>query len=465
MAGDHESLHVVMFPWFAFGHISPFVQLSNKLSIHGVRVSFFSAPGNIERIKSTLHLTPKAQIIPLPIPSVDGLSPGLDSTSEMTPAMAELLKKASDLTQPQVKALLSQLKPHFVFFDFGLHWLPKLAADLSIKTLHFSVYSAISSSYLIVPARRPSEDMTLTNNDLMKPPKGFPSNSSVTSMKRFQAEDFMYLFTKFDSGPTVYQRARESYSNCTAVVMKTCKEMEGPYVDFLQAQFQKPVFLTGPLVPEPPSGVLEAKWASWLGQFPAKSVIFCSFGSETFLSRDQIEELALGLELTGLPFFLVLNFPSTLDGRTELNKVLPSGFLERVQDRGIVHAGWVQQQLILAHASVGCFVCHSGLSSLIEAWTNECQLALLPFKGDQFFNAKLLGGDMKAAAEINRRDEDGYFGRYDIYEAIKSVMMEFDKEPGKSIRASHKKWREFLLNEEVHRNCIAQLVEQLKIMS
>lgn len=53
-----EALHVVMFPYFAFGHISPFVQLSNRLCVHGIKVSFFSAPTNISRIKSTLKLTP-----------------------------------------------------------------------------------------------------------------------------------------------------------------------------------------------------------------------------------------------------------------------------------------------------------------------------------------------------------------------------------------------------------------------
>jgi UDP:flavonoid glycosyltransferase YjiC (YdhE family) len=183
------------------------------------------------------------------------------------------------------------------------------------------------------------------------------------------------------------------------------------------------------------------------------------------LNHDQIKELVLGLELTGLPFFLVLNFPAELDSQTELNQALPSRFLERVKGRGVLHTGWVQQQLILAHSSVGCYVCHSGFSSLIEALVNDCQLAMLPLKGDQFLNTKLIAGDLKAGVEINRRDEDGYFGKDDICEAVKTVMLDVDKEPGKSMRENHKKWREFLLNAQIQNQYIVELIEELKAMA
>ncbi|KAK3230492.1 hypothetical protein Dsin_002373 [Dipteronia sinensis] len=458
-SGD-EQLHVVMFPWFAFGHISPFVQLSNKLSVHGVKVSFFSAAGNISRIKSTLKLTPKAQIIPLQIPQIEGLPPGLDSTSDMTPAMAELLKQALDLMQPQIATLLSQLKPHFVFFDFAQHWLPKLASQLNIKTLKFSVFSAVSGAFVMVPARRNNH----TIDDIVKPPNGFPE-TRITSLKEFEARNFLYVFKSFHGNPSVYDRSIECDNSSTAIVIKTCKEMEGPYVDFIKNQYQKPVLLTGPLVPEPPSGELEEKWAKWLDKFPAKSVIFCSFGSETFLSDDQIKELALGLELTGLPFFLVLNFPANADAQTELDRALPDGLMERVKNKGVVHTGWVQQQLILAHGSVGCYVFHSGYSSIIEGLINDCQLVLLCFKGDQFLNSKLVSGDMRAGVEVNRREDKGHFGKEDIMEAVKTVMVDANREPGVSILANHKKWREFLLNEEIHNKYIADLVKELKALA
>ncbi|KAJ4850751.1 hypothetical protein Tsubulata_031885 [Turnera subulata] len=435
-----DELHIAMFPFFAFGHISPFVQLSNKLSLHGVRISFLSAPGNIPRTKSSLLDSPKIQIIPLSIPPVEGLPPGLDSTSEMTPSMAETLKTALDLMQPQIKTLLSQLKPHLVVFDFAQSWVPRIASELGIKSLYFAVFSAVSEAYVIVPART-SGKMDPTAQDLMNPPEGFPCTSLV-SLKRFQAEDILYVYKSFGGSPSVYSRVRDAVRGSDAVIIKTCNEMEAPYLEYLKTQFQKPVLSSGLLVPEPPAGVLEEKWAKWLDQFPSNSVVYCSFGSETFLSDNQIQELTLGLELTGLPFFLVLNFPSNVDNDAKL-------------------AG---QQLILAHDSVGCYFCHSGFSSVIEAFINDCQLVLLPLKGDQFLNSKLIAGDMKAGVEVNRRDEDGYFGREDISDAVKTLMVDIDKGPCMSLRANHGKWREFLKNGEIQAKFIADLVEELKAL-
>lgn len=453
-----EALHVVMFPFFAFGHISPFVQLSNKLSVHGIKISFLSAAGNISRIRNTLKLNPSAQIIPLSIPHVEGLPPDLQITSDMTPAMAELVKLAIDLMQPQIKIILSELKPHFVFFDFAQNWLPHLASQFGIKSLSFSVFAALTGSYIMVPERRNNHSTDV----LIKPPTGFPA-TSITSLREFEGQNLQYVFMNF-GGPCVYDRVLDGLNNCDAVVIKTCNEIERPYVDFQRSIFQKPVLLTGPLVPEAPSGELEETWAKWLGQFATKSVIFCSFGSETFLNDDQINGIALGLELSGLPFILVLNFPANVDAQTELLRALPEGFIDRVRDRGIVHTGWVQQQLILAHNSVGCHVCHSGFTSVIEAIMNDCQLVLLPFKGDQFFNAKLIAGELRAGVEVKRRGEDGHFNKEDIFEAVKTVMVEINKEPGLSIAGNHQKWREFFSNEGIQNKYIEDLVKELKVL-
>ncbi|PON59350.1 UDP-glucuronosyl/UDP-glucosyltransferase [Trema orientale] len=367
--------------------------------------------------------------------------------------------------QPQVKALLSDLKPHFVVFDFAQHWLPALASELGIKTLFFSVFFAISSAYITVPPRLFGVEGGPTVTDLKKPPMGFPQSSKI-HLKTFEARDFLVLFSRLDGGPSGFDRVVSGLSGCTAIVIKTCEEIEGSYLDFVKAQIEKPVMLTGPLVPEPPSGELREKWATWLSRFPPKIVVFCSFGSETFLDDGQIRELTLGLERTGLPFFLVLNFPVNVDAGAELERALPEGFKERVKDKGVVYSGWVQQQqLILAHTSVGCYVCHSGFSSIIEALVNDCQMVLLPFKGDQFMNSKLIGQDMEAGVEVNRRDDDGHSREEDIYEAVKKIMVEVDLEPGKTVRFNREKWRKFLLEKKIQDKFISDLVTELKAMA
>ncbi|XP_031101441.1 anthocyanidin-3-O-glucoside rhamnosyltransferase-like [Ipomoea triloba] len=466
----NNHLHVVMFPFFAFGHISPFVQLSNKLSLHGVKISFFSAAGNIGRIKSMLN-SDNTQIVPLTLPAVEGLPPGAQSTADLPAAAAELLPVALNLMQPQIKALLVKLKPHFVIFDFAQDWLPPLAAELGIKTIFYSVFVALATAFATVPARLPGGEKSPTVEEMkklkwdfsqQKPPPGFPTTTSVASLRTFEARDFLYIFkTPHDGGGAVYDRVLAGLKGCSAILAKTCYEMEAPYIDYVKSQFKKPFLLAGPVVPEPVSGELDQKWADWLSQFEPSTVIYCSFGSETFLKDDEIKELALGLELTCLPFFLVLNFPANVDVASELNRALPAGFTERVKGRGIIHSGWVQQQQILAHSSVGCYVCHAGFSSVIEGIVNECQLVILPLKGDQFMNAKLLAGDMKIGVEVNRRDEDGYFWKEDIQKAMQTIT----GEEGASTRANQAKWKEFLVDKEIQSKFIKDLVKVMRDMA
>ncbi|XP_010696238.3 anthocyanidin-3-O-glucoside rhamnosyltransferase [Beta vulgaris subsp. vulgaris] len=469
MAGSNKEsikLHIAMFPWFAYGHINPFIQLSKKLSSHGIQISFFSIPGNIPRIESALNLSAPNRVIPLSIPPIVGLSPNFDSSSDLTSQTAELLKVALDQMQPQLKTLLSQLKPHIILFDFAHFWLPALASELGIKTINFSIFPASANSYLTIPSRMTDPSKPPTLEDLKKPPQGYPK-TSITSMKTFQALDFQYLYQSFHGGPPAFERIMRFIKTCDATIYKSSTEVEGPYIDYIKSQIEKPLFLAGPVAPLPPSGELDEKWESWLGKFPEKSVIFCNFGSESYLDDAQIEQLTLGLELTGMPFFLVLKFESeSIDvAKQKLEASLPENFRERVKDRGVVHTGWVQQQHILAHKSVGCFLTHSGISSIVEGIVNDCLLACLPLKADQFMNAKVFCGDLKLGVEVSRRDEDGYFGKEDILEAIKILMLDTENEAGILMRENHNKWRKFFLNQEIEARYVANLVGELQALA
>uniref|UniRef100_A0A2N9I3G4 UDP-glycosyltransferases domain-containing protein n=1 Tax=Fagus sylvatica TaxID=28930 RepID=A0A2N9I3G4_FAGSY len=47
---EPKKLHIAMFPWLAFGHIIPFLELGKLIARKGHRVSFISTPRNIERL-------------------------------------------------------------------------------------------------------------------------------------------------------------------------------------------------------------------------------------------------------------------------------------------------------------------------------------------------------------------------------------------------------------------------------
>ena len=88
----------------------------------------------------------------------------------------------------------------------------------------------------------------------------------------------------------------------------------------------------------------------WLDMKPANSVIYVCFGSGGTLSHEQLDELAMGLELSGQNFLWVYKPPSKFgqvaDYSAENNdplQFLPNGFLERTREQGLVVPFWAPQ--------------------------------------------------------------------------------------------------------------------------
>ncbi|KAK4421195.1 Cyanidin 3-O-galactoside 2''-O-xylosyltransferase FGGT1 [Sesamum alatum] len=410
-----NSFKIVMYPWFAMGHLTTFLHISNKFAEKAHQI-FFILPTRTQSKLHQFNLHPDLiKFIPITVPQVEGLPDGIETTADIPFPMYSLLRHAMDLTEPAIEALLRELKPHFIFFDFT-HWLPALARRLGIKSVHYCTISPASVAYLF--RDEPAADA------FMEPPPGFPPSAIILYKHEARGVDTINNIKEFGSAMKFVQR----------------------------------VLTAGQFLPEPPTSTLDEKWAKWLDQFKPKSVIFCSFGSEARLEKDQFQELILGFELTGFPFLAALKPPI---GAETVDEALPEGFRERSAERGIVDGGWVQQQLILSHPSVGCFVTHCGWGSLSEAMVNECQLVLLPHVGDQPINARLMGGDLRVGVEVEKGGEDGLFTREGVMNAIRLVM-EDESEIGREVRAKHAEWRKFLLREGLENSYFDDFVHKLQ---
>lgn len=154
-----------------------------------------------------------------------------------------------------------------------------------------------------------------------------------------------------------------------------------------------PVFAVGPLPPVRfRAGGPAAGCTRWLDAQPARSVVYVSFGSRKAILPDQIRELAAGLEASGHRFLWVVK--STIvdkDDDAELGELLLGhGFLERVQGRALVTKGWVEQEEVLQHGSVGLFVSHCGWNSVTEAAAFGVPVLAWPRFGDQRINAAVV---------------------------------------------------------------------------
>nr|UHH90548.1 UDP-glycosyltransferase [Nicotiana benthamiana] len=203
-------------------------------------------------------------------------------------------------------------------------------------------------------------------------------------------------------------------------IMNSCREVEGKYLDLLEHENtdKKPLWAVGPLhmlllESHNSSNTTRHECIAFLDEQDANSVIFVSFGTNTKLSQEQVNELALGLEQSNHIFIWVLK---QADKKADTKKIeekdgkieLPNGFEERVKGRGMIVRNWVPQLEILGHASTGGFLSHCGWNSCIESISMGVPIAAWPNNADQPYNAVFVTSVLKVGISVcswDRREE------------------------------------------------------------
>ncbi|KAE8731626.1 hypothetical protein F3Y22_tig00002793pilonHSYRG00134 [Hibiscus syriacus] len=102
----------------------------------------------------------------------------------------------------------------------------------------------------------------------------------------------------------------------------------------------------------------------WLDSQLESSVVYLCFGSMGSHGPPQVKEIALGLEQSEHKFLWSLHMPPPLQSQDDAagnvhykspEEMLPEGFLERIQGRGLI-CGWAPQVEDLRHKAVGGLV-------------------------------------------------------------------------------------------------------------
>ncbi|XP_043713196.1 UDP-glycosyltransferase 91C1-like [Telopea speciosissima] len=432
---DQNEIHIVMLPWLAFGHMIPFLELSKLLAQRGHRISFVSTPRNIARLpKPPPNLAPLISFVKLSLPHVDGLPENAEATSDVSYEKIPYLKKAFDGLEQPLTRILEISPPDWIIYDFPPHWLPPIASRLGVPCAFFYTLTAAAIAFFVPPRTQGSTTVDQIEHSRTKPkhftapPNWVPFPSDVA----FRLHEILRMFDRVDanaSGVSDLYRLSSTMNGCNIVVVRSCIEFEAEWLNLLQGGFfQKPVIPVGLFPPETKDtgdadDDVDERWigiSEWLDKQREGSVVYIALGSEVTPSRDEMNELALGLELSGLPFFWVIRMSP---GPTGSDCVLPSGFEERTGGQGFIYRGWAPQLKVLAHPSVGSFVTHCGWSSIIEGFALGCPLILLPLLNDQPLNARLLQSK-KIGLEIPRDERDGSLSRDSVAESLRIVMVE-----------------------------------------
>ncbi|KAD7478523.1 hypothetical protein E3N88_01659 [Mikania micrantha] len=333
---------------------------------------------NIQRLPAATHLSPLINLVELTLPRVQGLPQNAESTMDVHTDDVRYLKKAFDGLQPEVARFLEEQSPDWIIYDFAHYWLPPIAAGLGISRAFFSIFSPWTIAFLGSSSENMinSSDGRTTAEDFMTPPKWFP----------FQSKKICTTYRWFP------------WDYCHPEHTETRKMMHG-----------------------------RQSIKEWLDGQQKGHVVYVALGSEAVVNKSGLAELALGLELSGLPFFWALRKPAGLD-----SVELPDGFLERTHNRGVVWTRWAPQVRILSHESVCGFLTHGGLSSVVEGLMLGHPLVMLPIFGDQFVNVRVLA-DKQVGIEIPRNEENGYFTKESVARSLRSVVVD---EEGKIYKAN-----------------------------
>ncbi|CAL4943285.1 unnamed protein product [Urochloa decumbens] len=428
-------LRIVIFPWLAFGHLLPYLELAELLASRGHRVSFVSTPGNVARLPPPRPAA-RVDLVSLPLPRVEGLPDGAESTNTVPHDKFHLLFQAFDgLAAPFADFLAGacadeRRRPDWVIVDCLHHWAAAAAVEHKVPPamlLPSAAYLATSEMLHDESKRRPPH----TNH-----------GAGVMS---------------------IAQRFFSTLDRCALAVIRSCVEWEPEFLPQVPPLLRKPVVPLGLLPPSPDAGGEDdgAAAVCWLDAQPPSSLVYVAMGSEVPLRVEQVHELALGLELAGTRFLWALRKPASGGGVSDDGDagILPPGFQERTQGQGLVTMGWVPQVRLLAHGAVGGFLTHCGQRSLTEGLLFGRPLVMLPIRGDQGPNARLMEGK-KVGLQVARDEKDGSFDRHGVMSAVRAVMVE--EETRRVFVANARKAQEIVADEELQDRYMDQFVQKLR---
>ncbi|KAJ0965295.1 hypothetical protein J5N97_026433 [Dioscorea zingiberensis] len=445
-------LHIAVLPWLAYGHLSPFLEFSNRISLLGHQVSFLSTPSNLQALSLSTSTTtsPNLHFIPLSFPlSLQSPADDTDGSSY------SLINKAYDSLAGDLTKFLQTASPpvNWLLYDYNPYWSPSIAKSFNIRTAFLCPLSAATLAFLGRPESLTGEDSSRSSpHHLAVKPDWIPFPTKLSYKPHEARIVYSSMYLPDNTGVSQSFRLGSSLAAADVIVVRSCFELEPEWLPLLEKLYCKPVIPAGHF----PSSVQTKNYKycwdeafEWLDKQERRSVVYVAFGSMLHLKKEEVGELARGLEISKLAFVWAYR------GKEEL---LPVGFEERVQGRGIVCKGWVPQVKFLAHEAIGGFLTHCGWNSLVEAMGLGVALVLLPMLADEGLNARMME-EKKVGVEVPRREEDGGFDGEGVARVLRLVMVEKE---GEEIRVRAEELGRVLGREEVHDGYVKGFVEYLK---
>ncbi|XP_055962423.1 flavonol 3-O-glucosyltransferase UGT71C4-like [Mercurialis annua] len=324
-----------------------------------------------------------------------------------------------------------------IVLDFFCSSMIDVGNELGIPSfIYLTSGSGFLSLMLYLPSRH---ERVSTHFDLSDPDVFIPGFGNPIPVKYLPEAVF-----NTDGGYEAYIKVAERFKDAKGILINTFSELEPYTLEYLNKSHNPKVYTVGPLLSlkgQPHPEMEHAQWdkiMEWLAEQPESSVVFLCFGSVGALNVCQVKEIAIGLEQSGHRFLWSLRVPPLQDESTGMFKkpeeMLPEGFLERVQERGIV-CGWAPQVEVLAHKAIGGFVSHCGWNSILESLWYGVPIATLPIYAEQQLNAFIMVKELGLAVDLKMeyRPSSDVATADEVERAVK-CLMEGESEVRKKVK-------------------------------
>ncbi|KAL6517633.1 hypothetical protein OROMI_033334 [Orobanche minor] len=445
--------HAVVIPYPAQGHIAPVLKLAKLLHYKGFFITFVNTEFNHNRLvraqgpKSVTCLD-DFQFKTIP----DGLPTSICDATQDIPLLSQSMSKNclapfSDLIDSLNDSSSDCPNVSCIVSDGVMSFTLDAAEKLGIPEVVFFTTSAcglmgyLHYGELVARGYVPFKDESCFTNgyldteiDWIPGMKGIRLRDLPTFIRTSDPDDIMLNYNI-----TQHKNA----SRAKAIIINTFDELEDEVLQAVRSKFEN-VYTIGPLQllekeiyqKELTSGSIGSNlWKEdiacldWLNKKPENSVLYINFGSITPLSPAQMVEFAWGLANSNHHFLWIIR-PDLMNGE---GSVLPEGFVEETEGRGLMVA-WCPQEQVLGHEAVGGFLTHCGWNSTIETVSEGVPMVCWPFFAEQQTNCRYACVNWGIGVEI-----EGEVTRGKVEEMVR-VMMEGGK--GKETREKALEWKE-----------------------
>ncbi|CAI8583209.1 unnamed protein product [Vicia faba] len=456
----------------AIGNIVPIVEFANHLTKHNPQFSatvlIITVPQLLlvnTYIQSLSSSTTNLKLIHLPPVH----PPTSDQYQSFIPYISLLIQNHKNnikntllnLTSSSTESNSDSVKLTAVFVDMFSTPIIDVANEISVPCyLFFASPASFLGFMLHLPSTESLESETEFKIPSFKNPLPKPVLPSLVVDKKTGAYSWMAYHG-------------ERYRETKGIIVNTVQELEPHALQSLYNDLDlPPVYPIGPVLDLDgpaqwdPNPVQYNYIMEWLDMQEPGSVVFLCFGSLGSLEVKQVEEIAIGLERTGVRFLWALRGPPKArleDPRdyASYENVLPDGFLKRMEGMGIV-CGWVPQAKVLAHKTIGGFVSHCGWNSILESLWYGVVVATWPVYAEQQMNAFEMVRELGLAVEI-RVDytKGGDLVRAEEVENGIKILMNGCDEITKKVKDMSEKCRVALMEDGSSYNNLVSLVKEL----